>query len=199
MSAPGPVENPNKKPLLPVVFIIGLIVFVIFGILYTTAVLFGQITDKQKIDTINLALIALVLLAILILTRPRMFEQLSLVEILGIKLQLNRVLDRQAQQETQLQDISLILPLLIPQSERKHLAELGSNQKDLYQRSSSLVRELRRLRSVGLVTGQAIHRLEHMSDFYLDRYVKLTAFGKSWVDRINEIEKAEKPKEADQG
>jgi uncharacterized protein YxeA len=38
-----------------------------------------------------------------------------------------------------------------------------------------------------------------MSDFYLDRYVKLTAFGKSWVDRINEIEKAEKPKEADQG
>jgi hypothetical protein len=153
MSAPGPVENPNKKPLLPVVFIIGLIVFVIFGILYTTAVLFGQITDKQKIDTINLALIALVLLAILILTRPRMFEQLSLVEILGIKLQLNRVLDRQAQQETQLQDISLILPLLIPQSERKHLAELGSNQKHLNQRSSSLVRELRRLRSVGLVTG----------------------------------------------
>jgi hypothetical protein len=90
MSAPGPVENPNKKSSLPVVFIIGLIAFVIFGILYTTAVLFGQITDKQKIDTINLSLIALVLLAILILSRPRIFEQLSLVEILGIKLQIGQ-------------------------------------------------------------------------------------------------------------
>jgi hypothetical protein len=198
MSAPGPVENPNKKPLLPVVFIIGLIVFVIFGILYTTAVLFGQITDKQKIDTINLSLIALVLLALLILSRPRMFEQLSLVEILGIKLQLNRVMERQAQQQTQLQDISLILPLLIPPSERKHLAELGSNQKNLYEGSSSLVQELRRLRSVGLVTGQAIHRLEHMSKFYLGEYIKLTEFGKLWVDRISEIEKAEKRKETDQ-
>jgi hypothetical protein len=121
------------------------------------------------------------------------------VEILGIKLQLDRVMERQAQQQTQLQDISLILPLLIPQSERKHLAELGSNQKNLYQGCSSLVRELRRLRSVDLVTGQAIHRLEHMSNFYLDRYIKLTEFGKRWVDRINEIEKAEKPKEGDQG
>jgi uncharacterized protein YxeA len=38
-----------------------------------------------------------------------------------------------------------------------------------------------------------------MSNFNLDRYIKLTEFGKRWVDRINEIEKAEKPKEGDQG
>jgi len=199
MSAPGPVENPNKKSSLPVVFIIGLIAFVIFGILYTTAVLFGQITDKQKIDTINLALIALVLLAILILSRPRVFKQLSLVEIPGIKLQLREVIQKQDLQQTELQDISLILPLMIPPSERNHLSELGNNQQNEYQGSSSLVRELRRLRSVGLVTGQAIHRLEHMSKFHLGDYIKLTAFGKQWVDRINKIEKAEKPEKADQG
>src|SRR5690242_15249677 len=141
MSAPGSVKTPQKKSL-PLVFSIGLITFVAFGILYTTAVLFGRISNEQKIDTINLALIALVLLALLVLSRPKMFERLSLVEILGIKLQLNRVLEAQAQQQTQLQDISLILPLLIPESERKHLAELGNNKRNLYHGSSSLVQEL---------------------------------------------------------
>jgi multisubunit Na+/H+ antiporter MnhF subunit len=149
-------------------------------------------------DTINLVLIALVLLALLILSRPKLFERLSLVEILGIKLQLNRALEAQAQQQTQLQDINLILPLLIPESERKHLAELGNNKKNLYQGSSSLVQELRRLRSIGLVTGLGIHRLEHMRDFYLGNYVKLTEFGKLWLDRINEIEKPQKSNQASQ-
>jgi hypothetical protein len=198
MSAPGSVKTPQKTSL-PLVFSIGLITFVAFGILYTTAVLFGRISNEQKIDTINLALIALVLLALLVLSRPKMFERLSLVEILGIKLQLNRVLEAQAQQQTQLQDISLILPLLIPESERKHLAELGNNKRSLYHGSSSLVQELRRLRSIGLVTGQGIHRLERMRDFYLGEHVKLTEFGRLWLDRINEIEKPQKPDEASKG
>lgn len=188
MSAPEPVDT-HKNRSLPLGFRIGLIAFVIFGIFYTTAVLIGEITDKQKIDTINLGLIALVLLALLVLTRPKMFEQLSLVEVLGIKLQLNRVLQAQAQQQNQLEDINLILPLLIPQSERKHLKELGSDQRNLYQGSSSLVQELRRLRSIGLVTGRSIHRLETTRDFYLGDYIKLTEFGKLWLDRINQIEK----------
>jgi hypothetical protein len=188
MSAPKPVDTHQKRSL-PLGFRVGLIAFVIFGILYTIAVLIGGITDKQKIVTINLGLIALVLLALLVLSRPTMFDQLSLVEIPGIKLQLNRVLQAQAQQQNQLEDINLILPLLIPQSERKHLKELGTDKRNLYQGSSSLVQELRRLRSIGLVSGRSIHRLEPMRDFYLSDYIKLTEFGKLWLDRINQIEK----------
>src|SRR6516225_4814574 len=188
MNTPGLLENTAKKPSLPIIFSVALVVFVIFGIVYTIAVLLGQVADRQKIDTSNLALILLVLLAVLVLSRPRVLAQVSLVEILGMKVQLSRVIETQAVQQRQLQDISLILPLLIPASERKHLTELGNNQRNVYHGCDSLVRELRRLRSVGLITGEAIGRLQHVTEFILSDHVKLSELGRRWVERINEIE-----------
>jgi hypothetical protein len=83
---------------------------------YTTAVLCGWIGEKQKLSSINVAILVLVLLAVLIWFRPRILDQISLVEILGVKVQMHRVEANLALQQKQLEDIRLILPLLITEN-----------------------------------------------------------------------------------
>jgi len=152
----------------------------LFGIGYTIAVLCGWITEKQKLNSVNLATLVLVLLAVLIWFRPRMLDQISLVEILGIKFQMHRVEANLALQQKQLEDIRLILPLLIPENERKHLLELGNNRPNTYEGRDSLRSELRRLRSVGIIKtkdGMQIAYMRDDSKFALNQYIELKDLG----------------------
>jgi hypothetical protein len=131
-----------------------------------------------------------------------MLDQISLVEILGIKLQIDKVAAKQALQQNDLRDIDLILPLLIPENERKHLLELGNNSPNTYDGRDSLLGELRRLRSVGLIKtqpGMQIGYMKRGSKFALDHYVALTELGNRWTQRIKELAEAEKPKDGDGG
>jgi hypothetical protein len=154
MIDPANSKGAEKEPALPTAFHAALAIFMLFGIGYTIAVLCGWITEKQKLNSVNLAILVLVLLAVHIWFRPRMLDQISLVEILGIKFQMQRVEANLALQQKQL-DIRLILPLLIPENERKHVLEPGNNSPSIFEGRDSLRSELRRLRSVGLIDTNA--------------------------------------------
>lgn len=168
---------------------------------YTVGVVSGHIPNERKIDAVHLAIIALGLLAVIIVLRPETFERLKLLEITGFKLEmLERVREKQARQESQLEDITLMLPLLLPEKERKHLLNLDRGRTSGYEGNGSLRAELRRLRSISLIrmlNGRHIGHLTNGSIFDLADYIQLTELGKRWVRRIEEIEKTETSSDVD--
>lgn len=113
----------------------------------------------------------------------------------GYKLEmLERVKERQAQQEDQIEDIKLMLPFLLPLHERAHLVNLAQGRTAGYKGNSAVKSELRRLRSFGLIAMRPDQHVGYIKDgatFDLAFYVELTELGKRWVRKIRQIEKSE--------
>ena len=168
---------------------------------YVIGLVSGNIPKDRQIDATVIALIVLSAISILFLIRPDSFSRLKLLEMAGFKLELlEKVREKQEMQQIRLDDISLILPLLLPETERKHLFNLERGQIKEYVGRGALRAELRRLRSIGLIEmvhpDRHIGQLQGGGKFNLADYVRLTERGKRWVKRIQEIEKAEANEEA---
>ena len=142
-----------------------------------------------------MAVIAVLLIAILIALRPDLVERFKGFEMSGFKIEmLERVRERQAEQAIQLQDMSLMLPLLLPVKERKHLLNLAFGTTNGYRGAHSLRAELRRLRSFDLIRMRGDKHVSMMKDgvvFDLQDFIEPTALGKRWTKRIREIEDRE--------
>jgi hypothetical protein len=171
------------------------LVIVAMVIAYTVAVVVGLITPEHRIDAVTLAVIALAVICIFLLMNPGIFERLKVFEMSGFKLEmLERVKEKQAEQENKLEDISLILPLLLPKVERKHLLNLANGKTKEYKGSAPLRAELRRLRTATLIKSHPashIGQIEDGSKVDLTKHVGLTPLGERWVRRIRQIEQAE--------
>ena len=103
---------------------------------------------------------------------------------------------REQQQKTQerLDDIALILPLLLPDREVRHIHNLFHRHTDAYHGGGPLRDEIRRLRSMGLVVKKSNRNVGEMRDglaIDLADYVELTDLGRRWASRIQEINSAE--------
>jgi len=103
---------------------------------------------------------------------------------------------REQQQKTQerLDDIALILPLLLPDREVRHIHNLFQRRTDRYHGGGPLRDEIRRLRSMGLVAKKSNRNVAEMRDglaLDLADYVELTDLGRRWATRIQEIDSAE--------
>jgi hypothetical protein len=124
-----------------------------------------------------------------------LLRQLKSLSFGGYKLEmLERVREKQARQEDQIEDITLMLPLLIAANERVHLINLAKGRTTGYQGNHALRSELRRLRFFKLIGMRPDQHVGYMKDglsFDLAAYVELTDLGKRWVRRIQQIEKAE--------
>jgi hypothetical protein len=155
---------------------------------YTTGVVSGDIPKQRQIDAVHLALIAVGAVAILLLVHPTALQRLRTVELSGFKLEmLEHIRERQIRQEDQLQDVRLLVPLLFPDAERRHLSNLARGATQGYKGGGSLRDELRRLRSIGLIEMKNNHAVgELRSDMTVDlsEYVQLTDLGKRWVQRL---------------
>jgi hypothetical protein len=104
---------------------------------------------------------------------------------------IERLRERQDKQEERLTDISLVLPLLLPGREVKHVKNLFAHTTTEYAGGHSLRGELRRLRSIGLLTmkqGRSVSEMKDGTQFDLASYVDLTELGRKWATRIQEIE-----------
>lgn len=162
---------------------------------YTIAVVMGLISPGRKIDSVTLAIIVLGLLGIVGLLDPHAFDRLKRVKMTGFEVELlERVRERQVKQENQLEDISLILPVLLPDAERRYLINFADERTAGYKGSHELRAALRRLRSIGLVRMRPKQYVAFIKDDLvvdLSDYVELTDLGKRWVQRIKQLEKAE--------
>jgi hypothetical protein len=109
---------------------------------------------------------------------------------------IEKLRERQAVQEQKIDDIRLILPLLLPSTEVKHLRNIAAGNTERYAGNDALRAELRRLRSIGLVAKKAGRNVADIKDgmkFDLADYVELTELGRKWAARIPEIEAADAP------
>jgi hypothetical protein len=168
------------------------IFLVILVLLYSLGVVGGWIKASSRIDAVHLALIVLTGVLAVALVRPQALERLKRVKLSGFELEmLARVQERQAEHESQLDDIRLILPLLLPGGERNHLLNLESGNTRRYTGSHSLRSELRRMRSMHLLRmkqGRHVGELKDGGTYDLADFVELTRNGQRWIARVREIE-----------
>ena len=170
---------------------------------YTIAIVLGKLPEEQRIDAVHFGIIALSGVIILLLLRPSLANRLKRFEGAGFKLemleQVKEKQDKQAnaldKQASALDDISLMLPLLLPKTERKHLMNLDRGRTDGYKGNTAFRSEIRRLRSIGLLEMRPDCHVGHMKtkmEFDLADYVQLTDLGHRWVERIKQIEEQER-------
>jgi hypothetical protein len=148
--------------------------------------MFGSVEPDvlKRLDTTTL--LYLIVAGALLLLR-----QIKTLSFGDVKLEmLEKVKERQAVQEEKLDDLALILPLLLPDKERKHLINLAEGKTKDYKGNKNLRDELRRLRSIGLISMKKGHIAQMIDGFSYDLadYVELTPLGRRWTKRIREIE-----------
>jgi hypothetical protein len=163
---------------------------------YVAATVIGLIPEQQRIDGTSLTLIVIAIICSVFLLRPNIFDYLSVVEIAGFKVQLNRLQRLQEEQEETLTTIKSILPLLLPALEVKHMKNLFYKRTENYIGGYNLQTELRRLRSIQIikmVNNKYIGELEDGKTYNLADYVELTKLGEKWVGTIQRIEAKSSP------
>jgi len=104
---------------------------------------------------------------------------------------IERIKEKQAKQQDDIEDIALIIPLLFPDTERKHLLNLAKGNTKEYIGRPTLRTELRRLRAIGLIKKLPGHNIGHMVDnmlFDLADYIELTDLGRRWAKKIQQLE-----------
>jgi hypothetical protein len=120
-----------------------------------------------------------------------LLRQIKTFSLGELKLEmLEKLRERQANQEERIADISLILPLLLADKEVRHVRNLFLKQTEQYVGSGALRQELRRLRSIGLIANKHDRAIGGMRDGTtsdLAGFVELTDLGKRWAARIEEI------------
>ncbi|MBN9119895.1 MAG: hypothetical protein J0I06_12165 [Planctomycetes bacterium] len=107
---------------------------------------------------------------------------------------IEKLREQQQRQEERIADIALVLPLLLPEKEVRHIRNLYAKRTENYNGGGPLREELRRLRSIGLVAtkpGRTIAAMRDGLTFDLSDYVELTELGRRWAIRIQEIQPAD--------
>lgn len=187
------VNSKHSEPM-PGFRIILAIVVVFLVLAYTAAVVAGYVPAARRIDGVNISMIVIGLVFAFFLVNPREFSRLKLLQMFGFKLEmLEQVKEKQEQQEAQLKYIMRsMLPLLLPENERVSLFRLADRDDTPQPATFQLLRGLRRLRSLQLISmrpGQHIHLMSGDS-VKLAKFVRLTELGEKWVARIRELEES---------
>lgn len=167
----------------------------LFVTAYVAAVMLGLPKDR-RIDPATLGVIGIGAIIAMVLFRPDIVDRITRLEIAGWRVEIEK---RQDKQDKQLDDIQLILPILLAESERKHLLNLAAHNTQYYKGNQDTRTELRRLRYLKLIkmkSGQEIRHIEDSKVVDLSNFVELTELGQHWADRIKEIE-SEAAKAAD--
>jgi hypothetical protein len=176
------------------------IVVVLLVAVYVWSIVSGRLQKDREIDAVVLALMALGAVVVAVLLAPGILERLSSLEMGGFKLELlKRVQEKQYQQESQLNDMQLLLPLLLPPAERLHLRNLFEKKTADYKGNYALRTEVRHLRTLDLIKMRGDRHVGELKDgtrFDLADSVQLTEFGKKWAERIQAIEAVETGEDA---
>ena len=173
----------NRKNTVLRIFLAILVIAAVLA--YILAVVLGYIPAGRQIDVVGLGIIVLTIAIASFLVRPDLLDHLRLIEFGGIKFEINQV-------KEQLNDINMLLPLLLPETEQKHVLNLANGTTANYWGNASLRYELRHLRSMNLIEMVNDHHVGHIEDgllFNLSDYVRLKESGKYWAGRIKVLEK----------
>ena len=156
---------------------------------YTFAVLTGRVPPADRLDTAHLGAIVITLAACALLLMPQLGRGLKVFELYGLKLELSEVRKLQREQQVELSDVRLLIGMLIPEPERRHLENVARGETKLIG-DASLHSELRKLTSLGLlrrVEGRDIGSLKLGVEQDLSDVVFVTDLGHRVVQRLKEL------------
>lgn len=173
------------------------VIICLLAAVYTAGVVFGIIPQERRIDTTNLMILALAALIAILLVKPDLFDRLKHFKLAGFELEIEKIKRSQKLQQGQLEAIGLLLPLVLRDTETKHLRNLGRGKTTEYVGSEAVRTELRRLANLKLIErieDKKIHDLKDGLKFDLSDHVRLTPFGQHMAMRLEDIEKDEPDK-----
>jgi hypothetical protein len=189
---------PNKWPIFR--FAAGAALLILVGA-YIGLIVTGTISASRQISVANLVVIVVGLVIVAILIRPQVLSNVQEFGVggLSVKLQgqIKELKETQENHTENLNDIQLILASLVTASERKHLNKLADHTATNYRYTDALLRELRRIRDIGLIEQKMdpqgnkdrIGKLRRVPQpFDLGSYLYITPRGKEYIKRINEAE-----------
>ena len=184
-------EEPQSEKLTEVVTRWGLVVLA--ALVATGALLrIGSTEEKLRAGIDQTTLLYFGVAGALLLLR-----QVKTLALGQFKFELiERLREQQQIQEVKLADISLILPLLLPEKEVKHIRNLSNRSTEKYVGNAALREELRRLRKIGLIAKKGEKNIGDIKDalaFDLADYVELTELGRRWAAAIQQLQAAEAP------
>jgi hypothetical protein len=185
---PGTLTSTNKSKPRSRRGTVGGVILLVLLAAYASAIILGRVPADRRIDTPALGIIVAGCLIALLLVRPELLERITRLEALEWKVEME---NRQQQQSVQLKDLELILPLLLPATERHHLTNLANGTTANYCGNHELRTELRRLRSIKLIEmlpEQHVSMLTDGSVFDLARYIRLTKLGVGWAERLKQLD-----------
>jgi len=181
---PNSRNNPDKTEIVTRWALVGLAALAAGGAI---ARVFDLIRPQFEDHLDQTTLLYLAVAGVLLLLR-----QMKSLSFGQLKVEMiERLRERQAKQEERLDDINLILPLLLPDSELTHIKKLSSGATAGYEGTHALRTELRRLRSLGLISKKPNRNVADIKDNLkvdLDDYVELTQLGRRWASRVQEME-----------
>jgi len=163
-------------------------------------VVLGAIPADRKIDATNLVILSLAGLLAILMVNPDALERLKRLKLAGFELDLEKLKQKQEEQQSQLKAISLLLPMLVREQQAKHLRNLAGSRTAGYVGSHDLRTELRSLATMGLIyrqPGRLVREMKDAMNFNLVEYVQLSEFGGRIVAQLVEMDKAKAEKEAD--
>lgn len=165
-------------------------------IAYVIALVTGLLNGKIDFSAITLILLAALAIALLVSPRGSVFAQdlltrLQSIQIASLKFELAQVRAQQVDQRSKLELISLLLPLVLTETERRHLTNLAEGNTNDYVGNHNLRKELRRLRYLTLINNphEPIGSASDGRRFDLKDLVQLTPLGIEWAQQIEQMTK----------
>ena len=97
---------------------------------YSIGIVTGGISADRRIDLVHLGIIIFAVSVATLILQPEILRRFKALELKGFKLEmLEKVREKQVEQED---DIRLMLPLLLPDTEQKHLSNLSGGKTSAY-------------------------------------------------------------------
>jgi hypothetical protein len=152
--------------------------------LYLAATILGYIPAEQRINTADLLVVVIAIVAVFLINKPDVMNRVKELEVAGLKLHLWELKQIQQEQNRNLEIMTRILPLLLPAPEQAHMKNLVAGSTSNYNGNNILQSELRNLRSIGIIRNRPDKLIADMAKgkvFDLADYVELTEQGKEWV------------------
>jgi hypothetical protein len=172
----------------------GIVVSGLLGVIalgYLGAVVTGVVSQGERLQPLELSVFLVVALVVLLVSFPHFADRLESVKVAKLfEFELAQVRMQQTENKIQLDSITFIVPLLIPEAKRRHLINL-LDKKTAYQGSKLLRTELRDMRAAQLIrshTGKTVHEISDDRDVDLSDYVELTDVGTFWAKESQQLE-----------
>src|SRR5215471_3747813 len=126
-------------------------VALLLGAGYPALVLAGKVQPTNRLTAAEIALVLVAMTAAVVVVSPRFLGSIRKLKLSGFELELDQVREQQQRQRARLVEIDMLLPLLMPDAQFRHLENLVKRTTTKYRGGSAVREELRKLASSGLI------------------------------------------------